>query len=111
MGGVASVLRVLSDFGAAAGWLIASLVVLAYGRRMLKENEAAHAAIRKENEVAHAAVRKENETAHAAIKENVAALTERVEENRKRLDEFGATLHAIARDVAVLRDRSDRAGA
>ena len=100
MGGVASVLRVLSEFGAAAGWLIASLVLLAYGRRILRENEAAHAAIKKENEAAH-----------AAVKENVAALTERVEENRKRLDEFGATLHAIARDVAVLRDRSDRAGA
>ena len=88
MGSVASVLRILSDFGDAAGWLIAALVLLAYGRRILKENEAAHAAIR----------------------ENVAALTERVQENRNRLDEFGGTLHAIARDVAVLRDRSDRAG-
>lgn len=77
-----SVLRVLSDFGDAAGWLIAALVLLAYGRRILRENEAAHA-----------------------------ALTENVQENRKRLDELGGTLHAIARDVAVLRDRSDRAGA
>ncbi|MCY4077701.1 MAG: hypothetical protein OXH04_19970 [Acidobacteria bacterium] len=82
MGSVAGVLRVLSDFGDAAGWLIAALVLLAYGRRILKENEAAHA-----------------------------ALTENVQENRKQLDELGGTLHAIARDVAVLRDRSDRAGA
>ncbi|MCY4078428.1 MAG: hypothetical protein OXH04_23680 [Acidobacteria bacterium] len=79
---MASVLRVLSDFGDAAGWLIAALVLLAYGRRILKEDEAAH----------------------AVIKDNLA-------ENRKRLDEFGGTLHTIARDVAVLRDRSDRAGA
>ncbi|MCE2513791.1 MAG: hypothetical protein J4F37_02040 [Acidobacteria bacterium] len=82
MGSVASVLRVLSDFGDAAGWLVAALVLFACGRRILKENEAAHAAI-----------------------------TENVQENRKRIDEFGGTLHAIARDVAVLRDRSDRAGA
>jgi len=82
MGSVASVLRVLSDFGDAAEWLVAALVLFACGRRILKENEAAHAAI-----------------------------TENVQENRKRIDEFGGTLHAIARDVAVLRDRSDRAGA
>lgn len=81
MGSVGSVLRVLSDFGDAAGWLIAALVLLACGRRILKENEAAHNAI-----------------------------TENVQENRKRLDAFGGTLHAIASDVAVLRDRSDRAG-
>ena len=89
MGSVASVLRVLSDLGAAAGWLLAALVLLAYGRRRLKENQAAL----------------------VAIKDDVAALTERVQEDRKRLDEFGGTLHAIARDVAVLRDRPDRAGA
>ena len=82
MGSVGSVLRVLSDFGDAAGWLIAALVLLAYGRRILKENEAAHNAI-----------------------------TENVQENRKRLDAFGGTLRALARDVAVLRGRSDRAGA
>ena len=79
---MASVLRVLSDFGDAAGWLIAALVLFGYGRRILGENERAHAAI-----------------------------TENVKENRKRLDEFGGTLQTIARDVAVLRDRSDRAGA
>jgi hypothetical protein len=81
MGSVASVLRVLSDVGDAAGWLIAALVLFAYGQRVLRQNEAAHAAI-----------------------------TENVRENRKRLDELGGTLHAVARDVAVLRDRSDRAG-
>lgn len=82
MGSVASVLRVLGDFGDAAGWLVAALVLFACGRRILKENAAAHAAI-----------------------------TENVQENRKRLDALGGTVHAIARDVAVLRDRSDRASA
>lgn len=47
MGSVASVLRVLIDFGEAAGWLIAAFVVFACGRRILRENEAAHAAIRR----------------------------------------------------------------
>ena len=36
------VLRVLSDFGDAAGWLIAALVLFAYGRRIIAENEKAH---------------------------------------------------------------------
>ena len=42
---LSSVLRVLSDFGDAAGWLIAALVLFAYGRRIIQENEKAHAAI------------------------------------------------------------------
>ena len=43
---LSSVLRVLSDFGDAAGWLIATLVLFAYGRRIIEENEKAHAALR-----------------------------------------------------------------
>ena len=45
MATLSSVLRVLSDFGDAAGWLIAALVLFAYGRRIIQENEKAHAAI------------------------------------------------------------------
>ena len=40
-----SVLRLLSDFGDAAGWLIAAVVLFAHGRRIIQENEKAHAAI------------------------------------------------------------------
>ena len=83
MGSVASVLRVLSDFGEAAGWLIAAFVVFAQGRRILRENEAAH----------------------AAIIEDVQENRKRIDENRRRIDDVGGTVHAIARDVAVLRDR------
>ena len=96
MGSVASVLRVLSDFGEAAGWLIAAFVLFACARRILRENEAAHAAIT------------EN------VQENRKRIDEtrkRVDETRKRVDELGGTLHAMVRDVAVLRDRSDRVGA
>ena len=88
MGSVGSVLRVLSDFGEAAGWLIAAFVLFACGRRILRENEAAH----------------------AAIIEDVQENRKRIDGNRKRIDELGGTLHAMVRDVAVLRDRSDRAG-
>ena len=42
---LSSVLRVLNDFGDAAGWLIAALVLFAYGRRIIQENEKAHAAL------------------------------------------------------------------
>ena len=80
-------LRALSDFGDAAGWLIAALVLFAYGRRIIQENEKAH----------------------ARITENVQENRKRIDENRTRLDAFGETLQAIARDVAILRDRSDRA--
>ena len=42
---LSSVLRVLNDFGDAAGGLIAALVLFAYGRRIIQENEKAHAAL------------------------------------------------------------------
>ena len=42
---LSSVLRVLNDFGDAAGLLIAALVLFAYGRRIIQENEKAHAAL------------------------------------------------------------------
>ena len=45
MGAASTVLRILSDFGDAAGWLIAAVVLFAYGRRIIRENEKAHAAI------------------------------------------------------------------
>ena len=45
MGIASTVLRILSDFGDAAGWLIAAVVLFAYGRRIIRENEKAHAAL------------------------------------------------------------------
>ena len=67
MGSVASVLRVLGDFGEAAGWLIAAFVLFACGRRILRENEAAH----------------------AAIIEDVQENRKRIDENRRRIDDLG----------------------
>ena len=83
---IVNVLRGLSDFGDAAGWLIAAIVLIAYGRRILQENKEAHAAI-----------------------------TTNVQENRKLIDslagslkDVGKTIHDLSLNVAVLRDRSDR---
>ena len=87
MGAAATVLRILTDFGDAAGWLIAAVVLFAYGRRIIRENEKAHAAI-----------------------------TENVQENRRQiaaLDQkidtvattLGAKIDAVAKDVSFLAGR------
>ena len=83
MGAASTVLRILSDFGDAAGWLIAAVVLFAYGRRIIQENEKAHAAI-----------------------------TENVQENRrqiaaldKKIDTVVAKIDAVAKDVSFLAGR------
>ena len=84
---LSSVLRVLSDFGDAAGWLIAALVLFAYSRRIILENEKAHAAIT------------EN------VKENrrqIAALDTKIDTVSQTL---GAKLDAVAKDVSFLAGR------
>ena len=70
---LSSVLRVLSDFGDAAGWLIAALVLFAYGRRIIQENEKAHAAV-----------------------------TEKLQALDTKIDTVAQALGAIARDVSFL---------
>ena len=83
MGILTGVLRVLNDFGDAAGWLIAALVLFAYGRRIIAENEKAHKEI-----------------------------TKNVQENRRRItaldakiDTVAQTLAAVAKDVSFLAGR------
>ena len=83
MGVASTVLRILSDFGDAAGWFIAAVVLFAYGRRIIRENEKAHAAI-----------------------------TENVQENRrqiaaldKKIDTVAAKIGAVAKDVSFLAGR------
>ena len=88
-----AILRVLSDFGDAAGWLIAALVIWQYGRRILGDNNTAHENLQKDIK-ANAADIKANADSIKANGEAIAALREEI--------------HAIAVNVAVLRDRSDR---
>ena len=87
MGILTGVLRVLSDFGDAAGWLIAALVLFAYGRRIIAENEKAHQEITK----------------------NVQDLDTKIDTVAKDLDArintVAQTLAAVARDVSFLAGR------
>ena len=80
MGIASTVLRVLSDFGDAAGWLIAAVVLFAYGRRIIRENEKAH----------------------ATITENVQELDQKIDAVATTL---GAKIDAVAKDVAYLAGR------
>ena len=80
MGIASTVLRILSDFGDAAGWLIAAVVLFAYGRRIIRENEKAH----------------------AAITENVQELDQKIDTVATTL---GAKIDAVAKDVAYLAGR------
>ena len=87
MGMASTVLRILSDFGDAAGWLIAAVVLFAYGRRIIRENEKAH----------------------AAITENVQELDQKIDAVATtlgaRLDALGTKIDVIAKDVAYLAGR------
>ena len=90
MGVASTVLRVLSDFGDAAGWLIAAVVLFAYGRRIIRENEKAHAAIT------------EN------VQENrrqIAALDAKIDDVKTTL---GAKIDALAKDVSFIAGQAER---
>ena len=77
---LSSVLRVLNDFGDAAGWLIAALVLFACGRRIIQENEKAHAAL---------------DTKIDTVAQTLGA----------KIDTVAQTLGAIAKDVSFLAGR------
>ena len=94
MGIASTVLRILSDFGDAAGWLIAAVVLFAYGRRIIRENEKAHAAIT------------EN------VQENrrqIAHLDKKIDTVEQKIDTVAAGLaakiDAVAKDVSFLAGR------
>lgn len=75
---MASFLRILADFGDAAGWLVAAVVAFACARRILTENDRAHTVLAdgvKANGQAIAALRGEVQSVAA----NVAVLMDRVE--------------------------------
>ena len=77
---LSSVLRVLNDFGDAAGWPIAALVLFAYGRRIIQENENAHAAL---------------DTKIDTVAQTLGT----------KIDTVAQTLGAIAKDVSFLAGR------
>ena len=83
MGAASTVLRILSDFGDAAGWLIAAVVLFAYGRRIIQGNEKAH----------------------AAITENVQENGRQIAALDKKIDTVEAKIDAVAKDVSFLAGR------
>ena len=83
---MASVLRILTDFGDAAGWLIAAVAVFYFARHVVRENERAHAGLR----------------------ESIEANAEGIKANGEAIAALRVEVHAIATDVAVLRDRAER---
>ena len=83
---MASVLRILADFGDAAGWLVAAVVVFYYARHVVRENERAH----------------------AALAESIKANAEGIKANGEAIATLRGEVHAIATDVAVLRERAER---
>ena len=75
---MASFLRILADFGDAAGWLVAAVATVVCARRILTENDRAHTVLAdgvKANGQAIAALRGEVQSVAA----NVAVLMDRTE--------------------------------
>ncbi len=93
-----SILRVLSDFGDAAGWLIAAIVLVAFGRRILRENEKAHTAIG-EN------IKESRRALEGKIDENRRALEGKIDENRKQIDGNREQLDQNRREITSRLDR------
>ena len=96
MGVASTVLRILSDFGDAAGWFIAAVVLFAYGRRIIRENEKAHAAIT-ENVL-------ENRRQIAALDKKIDTVATTLD---KKIDTVAAKIDAVAKDVSFLAGRQD----
>ena len=88
------VLRVLSDFGDAAGWLIAALVLFAYGRRIIAENEKAHQEITKNVQ--------ENRRRITALDTKIDTVAKGLD---AKIDTVAQTLAAVARDVSFIAGR------
>ena len=85
---MAGILRTLAEFGDAAGWLVAAVVIFYYARFIMKTNDRAHADLEK------------------AIKANGSAIADL----RGDMENIRDNVQAIATDVAVLRDRANRPG-
>ena len=116
MGMLTGVLRVLSDFGDAAGWLIAALVLFAYGRRIIAENEKAHKELTKNVQDLDAKIDTVAKDLDAKIDTVAKDLDTKIDTVAKdldarintvdaRIDTVAQTLAAVARDVSFLAGR------
>ena len=116
MGIASTVLRILSDFGDAAGWLIAAVVLFAYGRRIIRENDKAHAAITEnvqENRRQIADLDQKIDTVATRVDQKIdtvaATLDKKIDTVAatldKKIDGLGLKIDSIAKDVSFLAGR------
>ena len=105
MGVASTVLRILSDFGDDAGWLIAAVVLFAYGRRIIRENEKAHAAITEnvqENRRQIAAIDAKIDTVAITLNKKIDTVDKKIDAVATAL---GAKIDGVAKDVSFLAGR------
>ena len=112
MGIASTLLRILSDFGDAAGWLIVTVLAFAYGRRIIRENEKAHAAIIEdvqENRRQIANLDKKIDTADNKIDAVATTLDRKIDAVAttlaQKIDAVGLKIDVVAKDVSVLAGR------
>ena len=105
MGILTGVLRVLSDFGDAAGWLIAALVLFAYGRRIIAENEKAHKELTKNVQDLDTKIDTVAKDLDTKIDTVAKGLDARINTVDARINTVAQTLAAVARDVSFLAGR------
>ena len=99
---LSSVLRVLNDFGDAAGWLIAALVLFAYGRRIIQENEKAHAALDTKIDTVAQTLGTKIDTVAQTLDAKIDTVAQTLD---AKIDTVAQTLGAIAKDVSFLAGR------
>ena len=97
---MASILRILTDFGDAAGWLVAAVAVFYFARHVVRENERAHAGLRDGI--------KANADGIKANADGIKANADSIKANGEAIAALRVEVHAIATNVAVLRDRAER---
>ena len=94
MGIASTALRILSDFGDTAGWLIVAVLAFAYGRRIIRENEKAHAAITENVQ--------ENRRRIADLDQKIDTVATALDQ---KIDAVGLKIDAVAKDVSFLAGR------
>ena len=99
MGAVSTVLRILSDFGEAAGWLIAAVVLFVYGRRIVHDNDRAHAAItenvqqvEKKIDVVETKLEKKIDAVETKLEKKIGAVETKLE---KKIDALDRKIDAV----------------
>ena len=127
MGAVSTVLRILSDFGEAAGWLIAAVVLFVYGRRIVHDNDRAHAAItenvqqvEKKIDVVETKLEKKIDAVETKLEKKIDALDRKIDavetklekkidtvetKLERKIDTVETKIDALAKDVAFIAGR------